>query len=112
MLEINEEVSRGILFLRIDGKISNDNFNILGNKINYLLYKQGIQYFVFDFQDINKLEENIFFKIQNKLVEIFLNCGQVVLCGIPEIDKKKIGYTRDKLYYVNKESEAFKYLWM
>lgn len=112
MLEIKEEVSRGILFLRIEGKLSNDNFNILGNKINYLLYKQGIQYYVFDFVNINKVEDNIFLKMQNKLVEIFLNCGQVVLCGISDINKKRIGYTRDRLFYVNKESEAFKYLWM
>lgn len=108
MLEINMEVDRGIPFLNLEGILNSKTFQKLGNEINYLLYYQGFQYFVFDFSHINKLEESMYLKIQSKLAEIFLSCGSVVLCGIS--NKNKIGYTEDKLYYVNKKQEAFKYL--
>ena len=98
MLKIETEVSRGIMFIRLNGSLSNKNFNKLGSEINYLLYKQGIQYYVLDFNEVKQVEENSFTYIQNKLVEIFLNSGQVVLCGMSEISKRKIGYTKDKLF--------------
>ena len=78
--------------------------------LNYLLYNQGFQYFVLDFSDINFIPEKTYLNIQNKLVEIFLNCGRVVVCGINNHDK--IGYTKDKLFYVNEKLDAFKYLYL
>ena len=111
MLKIEQEVSRGIMFIRLKGELNNNSFSSFGKVINNLLYKQGMQYFVIDLYNIN-LEENIFLNIQNKLVEIFLSSGKVVLCGIDDINKRKIGYTTDKLFYVKEEREAFKYLWM
>lgn len=110
MLEINKQVRRGILFIRLEGNIDNGTFTTLGKEINYLLYRQGISNFVFDFTDISKVEESILSKIQCKLVEIFLNCGKVAMCGLKEESKRKIGYTKDRLFYVNSNIEAFEYL--
>lgn len=112
MLEINKEVERGILFIRLEGGLTTKTFNTLGNEINYLLYNQGISNFVFDFSNVSKFEDSIFSKIQNKLVEIFLNCGKVVMCGMNDVTKKKIGFTKDQLFYVNHKIEAFNYLRM
>lgn len=111
MLKIEQEVARGIMFIRLGGNLNNNSFNLFGKLINNLLYNQGMQYFVIDLYNIN-LEDNIFSNIQNKLIEIFLSCGKVVLCGIDEENIEKIGYTKDKLFYVKEEREAFKYLWM
>lgn len=110
MLKIDIEVARGILFLRFDGNINND-YNVFEKEINYLLYNQGIKYYVLDFENMY-IEDSTISKIKNKLVEIFLRCGEVVLCGIDNDTKLKIGETKDKLYYVNEEREAFNYLWM
>ncbi len=99
------------MFIRLNGNLNSNSFSSFGNIINNLLYTNGMQYFVIDLYNID-LEDNIFLYIQNKLVEIFLNCGKVVLCGIDENDKFKIGYTKDKLFYVKEEREAYKYLWM
>ncbi len=110
MLKIDEQVARGILFLRFSGNINSD-YNIFEKEINYLLYEQGIKYYVFDFEDID-IEEDTISKLKNKLVEIFLTCGEVALCGLDENTKSKIGKAKNKLYYVNEEREAFKYLWM
>lgn len=110
MLEISMAVERGIPFLNLEGILNTKTFSKLGNEINYLLYKQGFQYFVLDFSHINDLEDEIYTKIQSKLVEIFLSCGRVVLCGVDH--KEKIGYTKDKLHYVNQKQEAFQYLYL
>lgn len=112
MLEIELDVVKGIIFLRLNGQLNDINFNLLSNRINELLYQQGIHYYVLDFQDTEIIEKTILSKIQNKLIEIFLSCGKVVLCGIDDINQKQIGYTKDKLFYVQTEREAFEYLWM
>ena len=49
--------------------------------------------------------------LQNKLVEIFLNCGKVVMCGLNECNKNLIG-VHDRLYFVNNERDAFEYLYI
>lgn len=112
MLEIEETVERGILFIKLKGNLSTKTFKTLGDEINYLLYSQGISNFVIDFTNVCKYEENIFMIIQTKLVEIFLNCGKVVMCGMKELYRKQIGYTKDRLFYVNYGKEAFEYLRM
>ena len=112
MLEIDEKVERGILFMNLKGRLTTKTFNTLGNEINYLLYNQGILNFVIDFTNVSNYEENIVYSIQNKLVEIFLSCGKVVMCGMSELYRKQIGYTKDRLFYVNYGKEAFKYLRM
>ena len=109
MLEIEKEVERGILFIRLEGTLTNKTFTTFGEEINYLLYNQGISNFVFDFTNISKVEDNIISKIQSKLVEIFLNCGKVVISGMSELSKKKIGFTKDRLFYVDSNIDAFKY---
>lgn len=112
MLEIEKEVERGILFIRLEGNLTNKTFTTFGEEINYLLYNQGISNFVFDFTNISKVEDNIISKIQSKLVEIFLNCGKVVMCGMSELFRKKVGFTKDQLFYVSHDIEAFEYLRM
>ena len=112
MLEIEKEVERGILFIRLEGTLTNKTFTTCGEEINYLLYNQGISNFVFDFTNISKVEDNIISKIQSKLVEIFLNCGKVVMCGMSELFRKKVGFTKDQLFYVSHDIEAFEYLRM
>ena len=110
MLNINIDVERGIPFLNLDGILNTKTFNMLGKEINSLLYNYGFRYFVLDFREVDNLEEATYINLQSKLVEIFLNCGQVVLCGLRK--KDKIGYTKDKLYYVNNRQDAFKYLYL
>lgn len=112
MLDIELDVAKGIIFIRLNGEINSINFNLLSSRINELLYKQGIHYYVLDFKEAEITESSILSRIQNKLIEIFLSCGKVVLCGINERNKKQIGYTKDKLFYVQNEREAFEYLWM
>ena len=109
MLEMNIDVVKGIMFIHLEGELNRDTIGQFDNELNYLLYKQGMHYFVFDFKDIDRIDLNIISWLENKLVEIFLSCGKVVLCGLEGMYEKKLG-KQDKLFYVREGSEAFKYL--
>lgn len=112
MFHLNTIVSKGIVFIRLKGVLNEDNFSNFSEEINYLLYKQGIHYFVINFKEIGYLSQPVFLKLQNKLIEIFLSCGKVALCGLNEEIIKKIDKTKDRLFYITKEREAYKYLYL
>lgn len=109
MLGIDIDVVKGIMFIHLEGQLNRDTIGQFDNELNYLLYKQGMHYFVFDFKDLEKIDFNIISWLENKLVEIFLSCGKVVLCGLDRRYEKYIG-KQDKLFYVREGSDAFKYL--
>ena len=109
MLSMDIDVVKGIMFIHLEGELNRDTIGQFDNELNYLLYKQGMHYFVFDFRDLEKIDNNIIPWLENKLVEIFLSCGKVVLCGLDGMYEKRLG-KQDKLFYVRNGVEAFRYL--
>jgi len=105
---MNVDVVKGIMFIRLEGDLTTNTFQMFNNELDYLLYKQGMHYFVFNFYEIDTMDPIILSSLQNKLIEIFLCCGKVVMCGLSALWKKIIG-TQDRLYFVNDEMEALKY---
>lgn len=110
MLEVIEEISKGIMFIRLEGELTKTNFYKLTDSINYLLYEQGVLAYVFNLENINFLDHNLVSILQNKLTEIFLSCGSVALCGVSKHLKKKIGERRSELFYITEEKEVFQYI--
>lgn len=110
MLEVIEEISKGIMFIRLEGELTKTNFYKLTDSINYLLYEQGVLAYVFNLENINSLDHNLVSILQNKLTEIFLSCGSVALCGVSKHLKKKIGERRSELFYITEEKEVFQYI--
>ena len=109
MLDINQQITRGIIFIRLEGKLTTTNYYRFAEEVNYLLYNQGMLAYVFNLKNIKELDTDVLGSIQNKLTEIFLKCGTVALCGLPEKIKKKMG-KRDALYYIKEEKEVFQYI--
>ena len=111
MLSIDVDVIRGIMFINLEGELSSKTILIFESELNYLIYKQGMHLYVFNFNNLYNIEYGIIEVIQNKLVEIFLNCGKVVICGLSDCNKKLIG-VHDRLHFVNNERDAFEYLYI
>ena len=109
MLEIDIDVVRGILFIHLEGVLNKETMRQFDNELNYLLYKQGMHYFVFDFKDLDRLDLSVMPWLDNKLVEIFLSCGKVVLCGLDGKYENKFK-KQDRLFFVREEIQAFNYL--
>lgn len=98
------------MFIKLEGELNNYTYNELEEDLNYLLYKQRMHYFVIDFKEVNSLDENIFSIIQSKLVEIFLSCGKVVLCGLNNV-KFRNYCCRDNIIF-NDIIEALNYFYI
>ena len=111
MLDVEVDVVKGIMFINLEGELNYRTISKLECELNYLLYKQGMHLFVFNFNNLNCIEYGMIEILQNKLVEIFLNCGKVVMCGLNECNKNLIG-VHDILYFVNNERDAFEYLYI
>ena len=103
MLNVYVDVVRGNTFIRLEGDLTNRTFDNFNFELDNLLYNLGMHFYVINFVDVFNIDNNIFNKIQNKLYEIFLNCGDVVMCGINIILNDK------SVVYVYDEVEAFKY---
>ena len=108
MLDINTNVINGVIVIRLEGNLDNKNINNLEEKIDYLIYKQEIHNFIFDFNCIEEVDIRIINNIYNKLIEIFLTCGRVVLCEINDLFKR-VTDKGDRIIYVNQFIDAFKY---
>ena len=107
MLKLSKQVSRGIMFIRLEGNLDENTLSTFSLEVNNLLYEYGMHYFVFNFKELSSFDKTIFSIFQSKLVEIFLSCGKVVLCGLKY---NNFGNFYNKLFYVNDEYDAFKLL--
>lgn len=110
MFLITTKVNKGIIFLHLYGSLNKRTIKDFSEEINYLLYEQGTMNFVINFDEVKITNDDIFSTIGNKLIEIFLSCGEVVLCGLSREKEKYIGKRRDQLFFVDNELEAFQYL--
>ena len=104
MLEMDVGVVKGFTVIRLDGDLTNKTFKRLNEEIDYLLYKQGMHFFIFDFNRVKNTDAVTYGYFQKELIEIFLSCGKVILCGIKDVFRNIKDSSR--LFYVNDCFEA------
>ena len=104
MLEMDVGVVKGFTVIRLDGDLTNKTFKRLNEEIDYLLYKQGMHFFIFDFNRVKNTDAVTYGYFQKKLIEIFLSCGKVILCGMKDVFRNIKDSSR--LFYVNDCFEA------
>ena len=109
MLEIDTDVIKGIVVIKLNGVLNRKTICEFDREINYLFYKQGFNYYVFDFNNIERIEFDIFNWLENKLMEIFLSCGKIVLCGLNGKNEGR-NYKFDKFSSIRRESQNFDYI--
>lgn len=102
------KVNDGILFISIEEEIKDSTIDSLEEEIDYMLYKQGIKYYAFNFNYLDNFNNNFLNIFQNKLTEIFLTCGSVVIYGLKKINKYIFGKRRDNLYYLDNKEDINK----
>ena len=104
MLEMDVGVVKGVTVIKLEGDLTNKTFKRLDEEIDYLLYKQGMHFFIFDFNRVKNTDAVTYGYFQKKLIEIFLSCGKVILCGIKDVFRNIKDSSR--LFYVNDCFEA------
>ena len=87
MLEIDVDIIRGRVFVNLKGELNKSNISQFEREVNYLLYKQGMHYYILDFKDIDSIDNIVFDRLKNKISEINLADGKVVVNGLFNYDK-------------------------
>lgn len=107
MLDMDISVMKGAMIIKLEGCLDDTTFRCFEKELDYLIYKQGMHFFIFDFNWLN-IDLKVIDEIRNKLIEIFLTCGKVAFYGVSNLFKKMIG-KGERIIYVNEFMEAVKY---
>ena len=102
MLKTNLEFRKGILFVRLNGKL--DDLDSLNN-ISSLINEVGFKYIVFNLDNlksINKSGVNLILNYNNKLLR---NNGKLLLCEKDDIISNQL--FKNKIPYIKNEIQAF-----
>ncbi len=110
MFKVITNFNQGILFMKLEGELTDETFKDFAAEINYFLYKQGMNYLVFNFDELEIKEQQVLQLVANKLIEICLTNGRVALCGLNKEQIRELDCGNNNLIYVKSELEAFKYL--
>lgn len=80
MLDVNIEFVKGVLFVRLQGRLNMDNTKDLETKLTDIIVTGGIKYLVFNINN-SKLEERVdLFDRCNSLIKD--NNGKMYICGL------------------------------
>ena len=60
MLNIDIDVVRGVMFINLEGELNKRTVSLFEEEINYLVYKQGMHLFVFNFNNLNNTDSIIY----------------------------------------------------
>ncbi|MBE6148496.1 MAG: STAS domain-containing protein [Firmicutes bacterium] len=106
MLKMDLEYNRGILFVRLDGRLNRNTTYKINNYLVPVLLKHKIKYLVYNFYKLKDIDEEGIDAILNTKYAIKTNKGLIYLCDVNKELNKKI----HKLHIKKTENElsAFK----
>ncbi len=88
MLDINMEIRRGILFVRLIGNLNKETSKYFKNEVSNLIEEKGIKYIVINLRQLTNLDTIGADLILDEYRYIAKIDGKVVICGVD--DNKKI----------------------
>ena len=106
MLSVNFEFVRGILFVRLEGKVNNDSSLSLKENLTDIISKGGIKYLVFNVSNAVIEERVSLFEDCNKLIKN--NGGKLFLCGLKNKLENIFESNYDENQRINDELSALK----
>ena len=90
MLNIDLEYKRGILFLRLNGKLNKKTSCILGDAIKELVNRVGIKYLLINFEKLYEIDKEGISTIISSYNSYLKKSGKLMVCGYDEKIKLKI----------------------
>ena len=108
MLKMDLEFARGILFVRLKGKLLRKNCYKINNYLSPVLKKHKIRYLIYNFIDLEDIDQTGIDAIINTKYIIKNNKGKIRMCMINQNIKEKIKKVR--LARIGNEDMAFKFI--
>ena len=87
MLDINMEIRRGILFVRLIGNLNKETSKYFKNEVSNLIEEKGIKYIVINLRQLTNLDTIGADLILDEYRYIAKIDGKVVICGVDENKK-------------------------
>ena len=104
MLEINYEIRKGILFVRLNGYLTINTSKRIKEKVTNMIIDNGIKNVVFNISQISLIDAAGIQDLYNNVELCKKNCNNVLLCGL----NKYLGIRFNKDYLIDNELSAFK----
>ena len=101
MLRINTEFRKGVLFIRLIGKIENQQYL---NSINKLIEDIGIKYIVLNIEKLEYVDVNSINHIIDYNKQILKNKGRLLIC---DTNKNRNQLFKNAIPNINCEIDAF-----
>ena len=87
MIDINFEFVKGILFVRLEGELTNINYNNIEENVISIIRNGGIKYLVLNVTNLSIIKNVSLFDNCNKAIKE--NNGMMYICGLKK-DLKKV----------------------
>ena len=84
MLDINMEIRRGILFVRLIGNLNKETSKYFKEEVSNLIEENGIKYLVMNLSNLNNIDNIGADLILDEYRYIAKINGKVVICGVEE----------------------------
>lgn len=105
MLDMDLQYIRGILFVRLGGKLTRKTSYKINNNLVPILLKHKVRYLVYNLYKLNEIDEDGVDAILNSKCAIRNNNGKICLCEVSEQLNKITKRLRIKK--VNDERDVF-----
>lgn len=96
MLKMDLEYNRGILFVRLDGKLNRNTTYKINNYLVPMLLKHKIKYLVYNLYNLADIDESGIDAILNTKYAIKTNRGLMCLCEVNKNLNRKVHKLRVK----------------
>ena len=110
MLDINLEFVRGMLFVRLDGKLDRNTYTKFSDCVDTMIHEKGLLYFVVNLENLEEIDEEGIQAILNRYFDITLHDGKLVICGYHHqfSDNLKIKTAFEQIEHTSNELGALK----
>ena len=110
MLDINLEFIRGMLFVRLEGILSNNTYTKLSDCLDSMIHEKGLKYFVLNLENLNYIDEKGIESLIARYFDVTLHDGKLVICGYNDKlnEKLELGNIFNQIESTNNELGALK----
>ena len=81
MLNINLEFIRGMLFVRLSGKLDDYTYTKLSNCLDDMINDKGFKYFIVNLEELLYVDEMCLQKIIDRYFDVAKHDGKLIICG-------------------------------
>lgn len=81
MLEIYLEFIRGMLFVRLSGRLDINTYTKLSNCLDDMINDKGLKYFIVNLEELSYIDKKGLQAITDRYSDVIKHDGKLIICG-------------------------------